>query len=97
MRYAPEKRDFHKNRGDCLRRFAALLTALMMLVSSAPLSALAEGENARLVCGMAEHAHDRQCFPPVLTCGLEETDPITETVRRYTQVFSAQAYGFMPR
>ena len=70
-----------------LRRLAALLMAAVMLASSAPLPALAEGEGPQPICGMTEHVHGPTCYRPELTCGLEEADPVTETVRVFTQTF----------
>ena len=69
------------------RRLAALLLAAVMLASSAPLPILAEAEGPQPVCGMTEHVHGPACYRPELTCGLEEADPVTETVRVFTQTF----------
>ena len=57
-----------------LRRFYALCAAFVMLFSSIPVPAVAEGAgSAAPVCGLEEHWHTEECRQEdVLTCGKEE-------------------------
>lgn len=57
-----------------LRRFSALCAAFVMLFSSIPVPAVAEGAGSTApVCGLEEHWHTEECRQEdVLTCGKEE-------------------------
>jgi len=57
-----------------LRRFYALCAAFVMLFSSIPVPAAAEGAGSTApVCGLEEHRHTEECRQEdVLTCGKEE-------------------------
>ena len=39
-------------------------------------------------CGKAEHAHTEDCYAPILVCGEDAREPVTETVRRFTANFT---------
>ena len=72
------------------QRIFAMLTAIAMLLSWINAGTFAEentgnGNNTPMpICGMAEHLHTEDCYAPVLICGLEESEPVTEKHFRNT-------------
>ena len=76
------------------RIFAAAL-AFAMLFCSTDFTAFSSGigeDNAtnQTICGMEEHIHTTDCYMPILTCGLEETEP--ETIRTFHSTFDVHRH-----
>ena len=68
------------------RRFVAIVLAMLLLLPSNIVTALAEQAQSggkTLLCGLEEHAHTEACYENKLVCGEEERDPVTEVRRVY--------------
>ena len=82
-----------QRRNQGFRRAISVITALALLSGSIP-GALAEGDAAPVcLCGQEEHIHSPECFERILTCGLEETEPVTEIHRTFVSGFHTHHHG----
>ena len=81
-----------RNGKGMFRRLTAMVSALMMLVSSSGLPSFALAEEPLLICGLEEHHHTAECFPKVLICGREEEAEQTETVKVWQNTFEVHVH-----
>ena len=65
-----------------------------MLLSSVnlPVIAIAEETAGPVICGKEAHEHTEACYAPVLTCGEEERDAVTETVRVFAPQYTVHQH-----
>ena len=77
-----------------LRRSISFLLSLVLLLSSVnlPVIAMAEETAGPVICGKEAHEHTEACYAPVLTCGEEERDAVTETVRVFAPQYSVHQH-----
>ena len=60
------------------RRMTAVLVVFALIFSSLTFPVYADEGERELICGLTEHVHTAECFPKILACGLEESEPVTE-------------------
>ena len=84
-------KNFLNNKRIGLRRFSSLALVLTLLLSSINIPVLAE-ELFQPVCGKEAHEHTEACYAPVLTCGEEERDAVTETVRVFAPQYTVHQH-----
>ena len=90
MKNRNSNRHYHGLSWFALRRFVALVLALLMLVPANIVSVFAEGaqsDGKTPVCGLEAHTHTEACYEEKLACGETERDPVTETRRVYVGQF----------
>ena len=74
-----------------VRRVAALALALMLLLPANLATVLAEAIQAP-ICGLEAHTHTDACYQDVPVCGIEESEPVTETVSVYVGALKAHKH-----
>ena len=95
MKNRNSNRHYHGLSWFALRRFVALVLALLMLVPANIVSVFAEGaqsDGKTPVCGLEAHTHTEACYEEKLTCGETERDPVTETRRVYVGNLKAHTH-----
>ena len=86
------KSEKERNAYPLMHRITALLSAFALLLSSLAIPVQAEKEAAELICKLEEHRHTAECYPLVLTCGKEESAPVTETHKEFVKNFKTHKH-----
>ena len=92
MKHHKMKREKERNAYPLMQRMTALLSAFTLLFSSLAIPVYAENEAAELICTLEEHRHTDECYPLVLSCGKEESGPVTKTHREFVSNFKTHQH-----
>jgi len=95
MKKSNENSRYHGLPWIAVRRFVALVLALLMLVPANIVSVFAEGAQSGAempVCGLEAHTHTEACYEEKLVCGEMERDPVVETRQVYVGNLEAHTH-----